>query len=691
MSLLGEIKRRKVFQVAAVYAVMAWLVIQVIDVVSEPLSLPDWLDTVVIVLLAAGFPIAVVLAWAFDLTPRGIESDSEVQTAGASPPLQGQSISLVIQGLVLLAVAVLVLDQYLLEPRASSLEGASMSAAAEAPVNRFDHDIPVGQTFRFPAFNVLAFSRDGRSIVYNTTDGLYLRPMDAREARLIPGTEEPLAAPEFSPDGQSIVFLTPGDVLNRMSISGGAAVELTRLAPGASVSYDSADWILYVQPDGVYRISANGGPSELIVPSTEGENIRNSRLLPDGDTVLFSATSIGSAEDDQIFAQSIATGERTMLVSSGSDARYLPSGHLIYAVEDGLYAVAFDVETLTASSVPVQLEQGLRRSAGTGSANYGVSDDGTLVYMTGGSAADVRRLLWVDREGNEEPIAAPPREYLSPRLSPDGTVVALSVQGQEQDLDIWTWDLVRETSTRLTFEPGTDRFPVWSPDGLRIAYSAAGSRDDSNNILVWKAADGSGTREQIAVSSRQIFPTAFLPDATGILVYGDLPSSSFNDDIAIVPLDGSGQITTLLDSTAFEAMPEISPDGEWLAYVSNESGDDEVYVQPYPDVGAGRWQISTDGGTEPLWARNGEELFFRRDGAVIAVRIQTDPAFSVGNPEVIVEGPYLQGILGGRSYDISLDGEQFLMLATITDASAAPQIVIVQNWVEELKRLVPTE
>ena len=210
-------------------------------------------------------------------------------------------------------------------------------------------------------------------------------------------------------------------------------------------------------------------------------------------------------------------------------------------------------------------------------------------------------------------------------------------------------------------------------------------------ILVWKAANGSGTREEIAVSSRQIFPAAFLPDATGILVYGELPSSSFNDDIAIVPLDGSGQITTLLDSTAFEAMPEISPDGEWLAYVSNESGDDEVHVQPYPDVGAGRWQISTDGGTEPLWARNGEELFFRRDGAVIAVRIQTDPAFSVGNPEVIVEGPYLQGILGGRSYDISLDGEQFLMLATITDASAAPQIVIVQNWVEELKRLVPTE
>ena len=557
------------------------------------------------------------------------------------------------------------------------------------PVNRFDHDIPAGQTFRFPAFNVLAFSRDGRSIVYNTTDGLYLRSMDAREARLIPGTEDPLADPEFSPDGQSIIFITPGDVLKRMPISGGAPVELTRITPGSSLSYDSADWILYAQPDGVYRISANGGPSELIVPSTQGEGIRNPRLLPDGDSVLFSTTSIGSAEDEQVVAQSIATGERTVLISSGSDARYLPSGHLVYALQDGLYAVAFDLETLTALGVPVQLGQGLRRSPGTRSANYGVSDDGTLVYMTGGSAADVRTLLWVDREGNEEPIAAPPRAYQSPRLSPDGTVVALTVQGQ--DLDIWTWDLIRETSTRLTFDPGADRFPVWSPDGRRIAYSAEAATDDPNTILVWKAADGSGTAEQLAGSSRQIFSTSFLPDATGILVFGELPSSSFNDDIAVVPRNGSGQITTLLDSPAFEAMPEISPDGRWLAYVSNESGNDEIYVRPFPDVGAGLWQISTDGGSEPLWARNGEELFFRRDGAVVAVRIQTDPVFSVGNPEVILEGPYLQGILGGRSYDINADGDKFLMLATITDESAAPQIVIVQNWVEELKRIVPTE
>ena len=559
------------------------------------------------------------------------------------------------------------------------------------PVNRFEHRLPAGQMFRFPDYNVLAFSHDGRSIAYNATDGLYLRWMDAREARLIPGTEEPLAAPEFSPDGRSIIYVTPGDELNRISILGGAPVALTRFAPTRSnVSHDTAEWILYEQPDGIYRVSAHGGPSELIVATTQGERFHDPRLLPDRDSVMFSATRTGSAEDAQVHVQSISTGARTLLISGGADARYVPSGHVIYAFQDGLFAVAFDLETLTVSGVPVQVAQGvMRSSAPSGSANYGVSADGTLVYMAGGSTADARRLLWVDREGNEEPIDAPPRPYTSPRLSPDGKKVALSTRDQESD--IWSWDLVGHTFTRLTFDPGRDLFPLWFPDGSRLAYTAHGSTEA---FLVWQAADGTGTAEQLAKSTGQIWSASFLHDAAGILVSGDLTGSGSGDDIAIVPLDGSGEITALLDSPHDEKMPEISPDGEWLAYVSNESGTDEVYVRPFSDVQAGgRWHISTGGGggTEPLWSRKGEELFFRRDGAVFAVPIQTDPVFAAGTPEVTVEGPYLQEILGGRSYDITPEGDKFLMLATVTDELAAPRIVIVQNWVEELKRLVPTE
>ncbi len=551
------------------------------------------------------------------------------------------------------------------------------------PVSRFEHHLPAGQTFRFPGYNVLAFSRDGRSIVYNTTDGIYLRSMDELEARLIPGTEEPIAGPVLSPDGQSIAYVTPGDELNRMSITGGAAVVYADSQPGgAFLSYDSAEWILY-RGGGVYRVPADGGSPELIVPHTEGESIVSQRLLPDGDSVLFSATRTGSANDAQVFAQSISTGERTLLVASGADARYVFSGHLVYAFRDGLYAVAFDLETLTVSGVPVRVAQGvMRSSAPSGSANYGVSDDGTLVYMTGRSAAEDRRLLWVDREGNEEPIDAPPRAYASPRLSPGGTKVALSAR--DQDNDIYIWDLNGATTlTRLTFDPGRDMFPVWHPDGRRLAYSAAAGN-------VWQAVDGTGPREPLVGGGVRVegWPTAILPDASGILVYGDRGDA--NDDIALVPLDGAGEITALLYTSADEAMPEISPDGRWLAYVSNETGTEEVYVRPFPDVEAGRWLISDDGGTEPLWARNGEELFFRRDGAVIAVPIQTEPGFSVGNPEVVIEGPYFQGPnAGGRSYDYSLEADRFLMIDTVDDASAAPRIVIIQNWVEELKRLVP--
>jgi len=549
------------------------------------------------------------------------------------------------------------------------------------PINRFEHPLPVGQTFRFPEYNVLACSRDGRSIAYNAADGIYLRSMDDLEARLIPGTAGQIAGIELSPDGQSIVYVTPGDYLNRMSIGGGTPFTYDAAPGGAYLSYDFAEWIVY-RSGGIRRVPADGGIPELIVRNTDGEEIISHRLLPDGDSVLFSATRTGSPDDAQIFLQSIATGERTLLVASGADARYVPSEHLVYAFRDGLYAVAFDLATLTVSGVPVQVAQGVMRSS-AGSANYCISDDGTLVYMSGASATEDRRLLWVDRESNVEPIAAPPRQYQSPRLSPDGTKIAISAL--DEDVDIHIWDLMSARLTRLTFDPGQDRWPLWYDD-KRLIYLP----DEGGNT--WLAADGSGAPEPLEVDENDGgFPTSFVPDRSGLVVFGGRGAGS--DDIALVPLDGVGEVRVLLEASADERHPEISPDGRWLAYVSNESGTDEVYVRPFPDVNAGGlWEISGgDGGTEPLWARDGEELFFRRNGAVLGVRIQPGSGFSHGNPEIIFEGPYPQEINGGRSYDISPDGKRFLMLASVADPSAAPRIVIVQNWVEELKRLVPTE
>jgi serine/threonine-protein kinase len=461
-------------------------------------------------------------------------------------------------------------------------------------------------------------------------------------------------------------------------------------SPGG-VSWEEDGTILFAVTEGILRVSANGGVPDLIIPAEGGTVAYGPRLLPDGDSVLFSVATTDNWDAAQIVAQSLSTGERTVLVEGGSDARYLPTGHLVYALGDGLFAVAFDLDSLTVSGGAVPLLQGVMRavSAATAAANYGVSEDGTLVYVKGGDNTVARRLVWVDRAGRETLLGAPPRAYNNARISPDGTMVALDVR--DQDRDIWTWDLARETLTRLTFDPGEDEFPVWSPDGRRIAFSSSrGGGSPTDTSLFWRAADGTGSSEQLAERSGQIFPTSFLPDATELLVYGGFSDTATNDDIALFRLEGGDPLTPLLETSFGESYPQVSPDGRWLAYVSDESGRDEIYVRPFPEVDAGgRWQVSTGGGTQPLWARNGRELFYRTVEAVIAVPIETDPNFRQGNPEVVFEGNY-HLFQGGPNYDVSPDGERFLMIRQDEGASSTSQIIVVQNWFEELERLAPT-
>jgi len=541
---------------------------------------------------------------------------------------------------------------------------------------------------------VLTLSPNGRQFVYNASGGLHVRTMGELDARLIPGTELSSLSPSFSPDSQAVAYWDfDAGQLKRIAISGGAPVAVAEI-PGllTSLSWEADGTLLFAQDDGIYRVPATGGTLELVIPIPEGEFPFGPRLLPDGDWVLLTVTSAGDWDSGQIVAQSLSTGERIVLIEGGSDARYLPTGHLVYALADGLFAVAFDVESMTASGGAVPLVQGVMRatSSQTGVANYSVSKDGTLAYVRGGSVAVTRTLAWVDREGREESLTLPPRAYNGVRISPDGTKLALDVRDEE--LDIWTWDLTRETFARLTFESNEDEQPVWSPDGQRIAFSSSReSNSGSDTSLFWRMADGTGAVERLAEGSGQVFPTSFSPDATAIIVYGGSAGGGSGDDnIAIYRLDGDASVTPLLETTFQETYPAISPDGDWLAYVSNESGSEEIYVRPFPDVDAGRWQVSTGGGTQALWARNGQELFFRSGDAVMAVPVQTEPSFVVGNPEVVFEGNYLMA-QGGPNYDVSLNGERFLMIKPLENASEAPEIIVVQNWFEELERLSPTE
>ena len=395
----------------------------------------------------------------------------------------------------------------------------------------------------------------------------------------------------------------------------------------------------------------------------------------------------GSLDRAQVAVHDLRTGTHRILLRGGSHARYVASGHLVYVAAGTLRAIPFDLSRLETRGTAVPIVARLV-TTGTGTAEYSVATDGTLVYVDtpGSLAANQRTLVWVDRNGKEEPLAAPPRAYQHPRLSPDGKRVALWISDQEDD--IWIWELAR--LRRLTFDPGLDRFPEWTRDGRRIVYNS--SRGGALNLW-WQAADGTGLAERLTTTSRNQFPTGVTPDGKAVLFNESTPTMGF--DLLQVALDGAHQVMPLLQTKFEEFNGVVSPDGRWLAYESNRSGDEsEIYVRPFPNVGGGESQLSTAGGTKPLWARNGKELFYvGADRSLWRVPVEVSGAtWNAGTPTKLFDGRYFSAGTAGRTYDVSPDGQRFLMIkAPGADAGvAAPAIIVVQHWDEELKRLVAT-
>ncbi len=564
----------------------------------------------------------------------------------------------------------------------------NLKPTAQRPVSRTVITLPHGQRLAGLDEPAAALSPDGTYLAYvavqDGTQQLYLRAMDSLEAKPIPGTEGAVN-PFFSPDGQWLGFFA-GQKMKKVSVSGGAALTLGDAVFPFGASWNSHGMIAFAPSvsSSLLQVSETGGTPQPLTRLEKGEiSQRSPEFLPGGKAVLFTAAPTNASwVSAHIGVQSVGTGERKNLIQEGTQPHYASSGHLVYAQGGSLMAVLFDPQQLAVIGTAVPVLEGVLQSPSSGAAQYSLSATGSLVYVAGGVQADQRRLVWVTRNGVEQPVAAPARAYVFPRLSPDGRRVSVGIT--EQETQVWLYDLSRETLTRFTFEGHVNLNGVWTPDGKRIAFQS--NREGPLNLF-WQLADGSGGLERLITSEYNNFPMSWSPDGQLLAFVEVTPTTGY--DIWVLRL-GDRKAQPFLRTPFNESVPRFSPDGRWLAYISNESGRWEIYVQSYPGPG-GKWQISTEGGTEPVWNRNGRELFYRSGDKMMAVDIDAQPGFTAGKPRVLFEGRYEPPPGTSPNYDVSPDGQRFLMVKPSEAGETAPtQINVVLNWFEELKRRVPT-
>ncbi|MDA1092888.1 MAG: hypothetical protein O3A25_06425, partial [Acidobacteria bacterium] len=450
---------------------------------------------------------------------------------------------------------------------------------------------------------------------------------------------------------------------------GGPPVTLAESpTPIRGASWGADDQIIFGTVGGVSglsRVSGGGGEAEVLTTADaeQGDRLHGwPFIIPGRDAVVFVISAGAPLTTGQLAVLDLGTGEVTRLGLAGVSPRYVSTGHLVYAAADGsVRAVPFDVASLTVTGTAVPLVEGVVVKV-SGAANFSVSDNGRLVYAlgAGGGGYGERRLSWVDRAGRAAPIAAPPAGYLHPRLSPDGGRVAVDegVGGNA----IWIWDFAHETRTRLIVGEGAVAYPVWTPDGARIAYR----RD---RVIDWRAANNTGTAERLADPASdgagRPSPYFFTPDGAA-LVFRDTGARDTRDDLAMIPVAG-GEALWRLRGGFNERNADLSPNGRWMAYESDASGAPQISVRPFPQVDDDLVAVSNDGGIKPLWSRDGRELFYLRPGAPVAlISVAVDAGgatgpFAVGERTALFDFPY-SSAGEGRSYDVAPDGQRFLVL-----------------------------
>jgi serine/threonine-protein kinase len=545
--------------------------------------------------------------------------------------------------------------------------------------------LPPNESLARGAGPALAFSPDGRRLVYVVRHGgstqLYLRAIDDFQAKLIPGTES-ATNPFFSPDGQWIGFFTDRQ-LKKVPVGGGSAVAVCDAASPWGASWGEDDTIYYAerwQGESILRVSARGGTPQVVSrpDAKKGESShRWPHVLPGGEAVLFTIGIGTSFDDAHIAILNVKTGQWRTLVEGGTYPRYESSGHLVFVRAGTLLAVPFDLKSGEVRGTPVSVLEGVTTSTANGEAQFSLAEDGSLAYIPGDTTESERKLTWVDRKGAARAVSEGRRPYEDLSLSRDGRRLAMTIEGPTWN--VWVYDMERGTLTRLTHQY-TNTDPLWTPDGKRIVFT---SYRGGQYGLFWTPADGSGPEERLVASPNFLHPYSFSSDGK-LLAYSE-QNPQTSDDIWILPMDGERKPQLFLRTPSQERFPALSPDGQWIAYQSDESGRPEIYVQPF-SRGGGRAQISINGGMNPRWAPTARELFYLQAENFMAVPVETKPTLRAGMPRALFEIAFTDS---GHFYDPSADAQKFVFIVPNEQQAAAKQINVVLNWFEELNRRLP--
>jgi serine/threonine protein kinase len=564
------------------------------------------------------------------------------------------------------------------------------NSTSEANIIRFSIPLP-------PDMNVaggqIAVSPDGTRIAFAASNPagqfvLWVRPLDSAEAQPLSGTEE-ADGPFWSPDSRSIGFFANGG-LKKVAASGGPVQTLanTAVSRGAAWSRNGAILFSPTNTAGLYRVAETGGvPSAVTTVIVEnGElNHRWPQFLPDGDHFLY-LISNAQSENSGIYVGSLNSEESRRLINTRWRAAYSPPGYLLFVQDPILMAQPFDVAGLELTGEPVLVAESVSAGASnTGDAAFSVSDQGVLAY---GSGLGGQELVWFDRQGRRLGTVGRPAQYFSgPKLSPDGTRVAVDMTSPQGSLDIWLLEVNRDVSTRFTSNPATERFPLWSPDGSQIVFHS--NRDTGIYDLYEKSSNGSGSETLLFQSGDRKYPRDWSRDGRFLVytTFGTEPDAT--NDLWVLPLSGEREAFPYLQTGSTDSQGQFSPDGRWMAYVSDDSGTLQVYISSFPNP-TNKVQVSTDTGVQPRWRGDGKELYFlSQDRRLMAAEIVTEPSLRVGTSRVLFSIPFppegtTRNPASLHLYDVAADGQRFLMMVPPENASIP--ITVVLNWTASLKK-----